>query len=382
MAEIFKLGREAVEQLAAAYGTPLLVVSREQTRENYRTLQNALRDVKIYYALKSNPDHNIVHTLADEGAFFDVASDGEMLMLSKLGISPHRLVYANPVKTEAGLATARKLGVNHFTFDSETEISKMAQGVPGGKVLLRIRIDDTHALVDLNKKFGADTLDAIRLLQSARDKGLDTVGLCFHVGSQTTEVTPYLEAIKVCSKVFAEAAAAGFDLHILDIGGGFPIPTKDYEPDIDAMAREIRRALDVYFPDTEIWSEPGRGICGTVSNLITKVIGKTERDGKQWYFLDEGIYGTFSGVIFDHWEYDLEPFKQSDQKVLATFAGPSCDSLDVIIREKETPELEIGDLILVSACGAYTSASATTFNGFPLTKAVVWEEVRDQITLK
>lgn len=379
MAKIFKLGRDEVEELAAVYGTPLLVVSLEQVKQNYEMLKNGLRGVKLYYAVKSNPDSRIIETLAEQGACFDVASDGEMIQLTNLGIAPERMVYANPVKTKAGLMTARKLGVSQFTFDSESEITKMAECVPGGKVLLRIRIDVTNALIDLNKKFGADAKDAIRLLLAAKNKGMDPVGLCFHVGSQTTEVAPYTEALKVCSKLFEEAAQAGLNLHILDIGGGYPMPTKDYDVDVPAMTREIRAALDVYFPNTEIWAEPGRGISGTVANLVTRVIGETERDGQRWYFLDEGLYGTFSGVIFDHQDYELETFKLDTKKISATFAGPSCDSLDVMFKDRETAELQVDDLILVPACGAYTSASATTFNGFSLAKSVVWEEVRDTL---
>ncbi|HBS60081.1 MAG TPA: hypothetical protein DEA44_12525, partial [Firmicutes bacterium] len=111
----------------------------------------------------------------------------------------------------------------------------------------------------------------------------------------------------------------------------------------------------------------------------TRVIGETERDGQRWYFLDEGLYGTFSGLIFDHQDYELETFKFDARKVPATFAGPSCDSLDVIVKDRETPVLEVDDLVLVPICGAYTSASATTFNGFALAKTVIWEDVKDAL---
>ena len=376
MAKIFRLGREQVEALAATYGTPLLVISLEQVKENYAMMKNALRDVKIYYAVKSNPHDRIVQTLAQQGSCFDVASDGEMRQLARLGISPDRIVYANPVKTRKGLLTARETGVFKFTFDSEKEIEKIAEYVPGGKVLLRIRIDATNALIDLNKKFGADPREAIRLLLAAKNKGLDPAGLCFHVGSQTTEAAPFIEAIQICANLFAEARQAGLNLRILDIGGGYPAPTRTLDVDVPAMGREIRAALDKYFPHTEIWAEPGRVICGTVVNLVTRVIGETEREGQRWYFLDEGLYGTFSGLIFDHQDYELETFKSGSQKVLATFAGPSCDSLDVIVKDRETPVLEVDDLVMVPNCGAYTSASATTFNGFALAETVIWEDVK------
>jgi len=149
---------------------------------------------------------------------------------------------------------------------------------------------------------------------------------------------------------------------------------------IKAILTAINAALDEFFPDTELWAEPGRFICGTAVKLITRVIGKQHRDNQDWYFLDEGIYGTFSGVIFDHWDYELLPFKD-EPLISATFAGPSCDSFDVIFREKETVRLNVDDLLLVPDIGSYSSASATTFNGFSKARVVVWEQVGNVIRL-
>ena len=141
---------------------------------------------------------------------------------------------------------------------------------------------------------------------------------------------------------------------------------------------EINQEVEALFPDTEIWAEPGRYICGTAVNLITSVIGTQERNKQQWYFLDDGLYGSFSGVIFDHWDFELESFKDGDKKPV-TFAGPSCDSLDVLFRDKMSVDLNIGDLLLVPNCGAYTSASATVFNGFAKTPILSWKEVKQEI---
>ena len=214
----------------------------------------------------------------------------------------------------------------------------------------------------------------LKLLLLARDKGLHAAGLCFHVGSQSKNIKGYIEAIRVCRKLFDDAAAAGLTLSILDIGGGFPIPEQDDDFDVLHMFRTISAALQEHFPTTEIWCEPGRYMCGTAVNLITRVIGVQQRNNQQWYFLDEGMYGTFSGVIFDQWDFELESFKD-EQKIPATFAGPSCDSLDIMFRDKLTPPLVVDDLILVPNCGAYTSASATVFNGFSKAKRIVWEEL-------
>jgi ornithine decarboxylase len=297
-----------------------------------------------------------------------------MLALAELGVAPERIIYANPVKTAGGLAVAGRTGVRKFTFDSENEIGRIARAIPGGTVLLRIRVDNPQALVDLNKKFGAPPDDALRLLRLAREQGLDVAGLCFHVGSQSTSAKAYTDAIGACRRIADAAEADGFAVRYLDIGGGFPIPTPQEDVDVTAMLAQISKALAASFPTAEVWCEPGRFICGTAVNLITRVIGAQTRNNQQWYFLDEGLYGTFSGVIFDHWDFALESFREG-RRIAATFAGPSCDSFDVMFHDKPTAPLAVDDLILVPNCGAYTSASATTFNGFAKAPVVIWEDL-------
>jgi ornithine decarboxylase len=189
---------------------------------------------------------------------------------------------------------------------------------------------------------------------------------------------PYLNALDLAREIFEEAAAAGMQLRILDIGGGFPIPEPKVRFNLKEMLKQINARLDEDFPNVEIWAEPGRFMCGTAVNLITSVIGVTERGGQPWYFLDDGLYGTFSGVIFDQWDFKLISFKEGEE-VEATFAGPSCDSLDIMFRGKLTVRQEVGDLLLVPSCGAYTSASATTFNGFSKANFIVWEDLKDEI---
>lgn len=374
----FRLNKEETEALAQEYGTPLLVLSLEQIEKNYRLLRTHLPRVKVFYAIKANPHRRILELMRDLGSNFDVASDGEIMELSSLGVDGSRMIYANPMKTVNGLRACRNAGVSKMTFDSAGEIDKMARECPGATVLLRIRIDNSSAHVDLNKKFGAAREQALELLLKARDAGLDAAGIAFHVGSQTTSADPYLYALDIAREIFEEAAAAGMQLRIMDIGGGFPIPEPKVRFNLQKMLNQINARLDEDFPGVEIWAEPGRFICGTAVNLITSVIGVTERGGQPWYFLDEGLYGTFSGVLFDQWDFKLISFKEGEQ-VAATFAGPSCDSLDIMFRGKMTVRQEEGDLILVPICGAYTSASATTFNGFSKANFVVWEDVKETL---
>lgn len=374
----FRLNKEETEALAQEYGTPLLVLSLEQIEKNYRLLRTHLPRVKVFYAIKANPHRRILELMRDLGSNFDVASDGEIMELSSLGVDGSRMIYANPMKTVNGLRACRNAGVGKMTFDSAGEIDKMARECPGATVLLRIRIDNSSAHVDLNKKFGAARGQALELLLKARDAGLDAAGIAFHVGSQTTSADPYLYALDIAREIFEEAAAAGMQLRIMDIGGGFPIPEPKVRFNLQEMLNQINARLDEDFPGVEIWAEPGRFICGTAVNLITSVIGVTERGGQPWYFLDEGLYGTFSGVLFDQWDFKLISFKEGEQ-VAATFAGPSCDSLDIMFRGKMTVRQKEGDLILVPICGAYTSASATTFNGFSKANFVVWEDVKETL---
>lgn len=374
----FRLNKEETEALAQEYGTPLLVLSLEQIEKNYRLLRTYLPRVKVFYAIKANPHRRILELMRDLGSNFDVASDGEIMELSSLGVDGSRMIYANPMKTVNGLRACRNAGVGKMTFDSAGEIDKMARECQGATVLLRIRIDNSSAHVDLNKKFGAAREQALELLLKARDAGLDAAGIAFHVGSQTTSADPYLYALDIAREIFEEAAAAGMQLRIMDIGGGFPIPEPKVRFNLQEMLNQINARLDEDFPGVEIWAEPGRFICGTAVNLITSVIGVTERGGQPWYFLDEGLYGTFSGVLFDQWDFKLISFKEGEQ-VAATFAGPSCDSLDIMFRGKMTVRQEEGDLILVPICGAYTSASATTFNGFSKANFVVWEDVKETL---
>lgn len=374
----FRLNKEETEALAQEYGTPLLVLSLEQIEKNYRLLRTHLPRVKVFYAIKANPHRRILELMRDLGSNFDVASDGEIMELSSLGVDGSRMIYANPMKTVNGLRACRNAGVGKMTFDSAGEIDKMARECPGATVLLRIRIDNSSAHVDLNKKFGAAREQALELLLKARDAGLDAAGIAFHVGSQTTSADPYLYALDIAREIFEEAAAAGMQLRIMDIGGGFPIPEPKVRFNLQEMLNQINARLDEDFPGVEIWAEPGRFICGTAVNLITSVIGVTERGGQPWYFLDEGLYGTFSGVLFDQWDFKLISFKEGEQ-VAATFAGPSCDSLDIMFRGKMTVRQKEGDLILVPICGAYTSASATTFNGFSKANFVVWEDVKETL---
>ncbi len=369
----FKLTKENAQILVQKYATPLEVISTEHIELNYRFLHQHIPRLKIFYAIKANPADCILHKMINLGSNFDVASAGEINKLVSLGVDGSRMIYANPVKSIEGLKAAARAGITKFTFDSENEIDKIVKHVPNGQVLARMKIEHSDAVVDLNIKFGADKNKIINLLKYAKDKGLNPVGICFHVGSQTASSHAYLEGFKVVRDLIDEARANDIDIKYVDMGGGLPAPALNSEIDTVQIMEEINSYIEKNFSDVEIWAEPGRYICASAVNILTSVVGKQVRNKRDWYYLDDGIYGSFSGILFDHWDYDLETFK-SGEKSSATLAGPSCDSLDIVKKEMMCPKLDVGDLILAVNAGAYSRVSATTFNGFSLPQTIEYCE--------
>ena len=370
----FRLTEKEMNKMAERIPTPFLVASLDKVEENYQFMRKHLPSAGVYYAMKANPTPAIRKLLASLGSHFDVASAGEMEALAELGIDGSRMIYANPVKDLRGLQAAAVYGVRRFTFDDVTEIGKMAKYVPGADVLVRIQVRNNKALVDLNTKFGAPMEEALDLLEQAEKAGLHAMGICFHVGSQSLSTAAYEEALLLVRNLFDEAEARGMHLTDLDIGGGFPVPDADgLTVDLAAMMEAINRQIDRLFPDTAVWTEPGRYMCGTAVNLVTSVIGTKDRGGTPWYILDEGIYGCFSGIMYDHWTYPLHCFGKGEKKP-SVFAGPSCDGIDVLYRDFMAPQLHVGDNLLVTEMGSYTSVSATRFNGFYLAPTVIFEE--------
>ncbi len=373
----FLLSENEMNEMCKKQATPFLVLSTDKAAENYAFLRRHLPRVGIYYAIKANPHPSVLKRLTSMGSHFDVASAGEMEMLHKAGIDGSRMIYANPVHDERGLVSAARLGIKRFTFDDASEIGKIAKYVPNADVLVRVQVHNSKALVDLNTKFGVPLAEALPLLKQAEARGLHAKGICFHVGSQSLSTAAYEEALLLVHHLFTEAEASGLHLTDLDIGGGFPIPSaKGLYIDLAAMLEAINRQIDRLFPKTQVWCEPGRFICGTAMNLVTSVIGTKMRGDKPWYILDEGIYGVFSGILFDHWEYPLHCFG-SGKKIPSTFAGPSCDGIDVLYRDFLAPKLKIGDKVLAGDIGAYTTVSATHFNGFMPAPVLIWEEQED-----
>ena len=277
-----------------------------------------------------------------------------------------KIIYANPIKANETLAE-----LDHYnplvTYDNAEEIRKVRKYAPNAGLALRLKVANTGAMVELSSKFGAAPGEAVDLILEADKAGLVVEGLSFHVGSQTTNFENYVQAINLAANVFKEAGERGYKkMNLLDIGGGFPAPYDAAVKPFRELARIINRELDRLFPkDVQILAEPGRFMVATAGIAVSKIIGKAVRDGKLCYYIDDGVYHTFSGVIFDHCHYPLKAFKKGSTQICSVF-GPTCDALDVVSMVEQLPgNLELGDLLYSENIGAYSQASSTHFNGFP-----------------
>lgn len=351
-------------RLAERHGTPLLVLSVDVVRGNLTDLRTSLPGVGVHYAIKANPAAEVLEVLAGEGIDFDVSSIGEIDAVMRLGVGPEQMLYTKPVNKESELREAHRRGIRWFVVDNRHEILKVARCAPHSNVLVRLRVRTRDAVVDLSYKFGAPPADALGLIGEARAANLAVRGLSFHVGSQCTNPYTFVDTIITCRTIFNDVASTGPAMDTLDIGGGFPISYLTPVMPIEQFCDPIRHALERYFGSYRVIAEPGRFIVGDAVTLVTQVIGKSVRDDIAWYYVDDGLYGSFSGRLYDHCDYAITVDRQGPRHI-SVIAGPTCDSFDVIYANRALPDLEIGDLLLVAGMGAYTNASATDFNGLP-----------------
>lgn len=370
-----QLNEGAIRSLAARFGSPLLILDCEQVRQQYRALKAALPGVDLHYALKPLPHAAVVTCLRDEGACFDLATTGEVELVKTAGIAPERCIHTHPIKRDSDIRDALRFGVTTFVADNPDEVRKFARYRKRAELLIRVSFRSPNAVVDLSKKFGCEAGAVLGLLELARSLGVRVKGLSFHVGSQATESTKYVEAIEACNNLIAEALLAGLPaLDVLDIGGGFPVQYHAAVPAIDDFCAPIRTALAKLPQHVRVIAEPGRFLSAPAGIAVSTIMGKAKRDGCWWYYLDDGVYGSYSGQMFDHAKYPVSAFKQDAPLHPSVLSGPTCDSIDVIDDNIELPELDIGDLIVGRMMGAYTWASATDFNFFRRAKVVVVNE--------
>jgi len=364
-----------IQQLAEQHGSPLLVLDCNQLQQQYKSLQQALPGVDIFYAVKALPNDAVINTLKRLGAGFDLASPGEIEQVRQHRVLPRKTIHTHPIKKDKDIRDALRFGCTTFVVDNIEELKKFRKYRHRVGLLLRVSFRGLTAKVDLSRKFGCAPHEALQLIHRGRQMGIHIKGLSFHVGSQSTTPDAHVDAIQQCLDIMSQSEVP---LNTLDIGGGFPVDYDGNTIGIDAFCAPIRAALKTAPVDIKVIAEPGRYLVAPAVISISSVMGKANRSGTNWYYLDDGVYGTFSGRIFDHAEYPLRSLKTGKPQP-CVLAGPTCDSIDVIAENIALPELEIGDLVIGEMMGAYTAATATDFNSLNRVSIVVLNEVNSEL---
>ncbi len=370
-----------IGRLMERYGSPLLILDCERVRQQYLALGRALPGVELHYALKPLPHPAVVRALDPLGAKFDLATGGEIALMRGLGIAAARCIHTHPVKRDRDIREALDFGIDTFVVDTAEEISKFVPYRERAGLLIRLSFRSPDAVVDLSRKFGCGPQRVPELLQHAREHGVRVRGLSFHVGSQAIDPAKYVEAIRVCAELCSQAQEDGLGVFdILDIGGGFPVPYRSPEsapaadgqgavaravPPIEEFCAPIRAALRALPSQVRIIAEPGRFIVAPAAIGVATVMGRAYREGRWWYYLDDGVYGLYSGKHYEHAVYPIEALNRKGPMQISVLSGPTCDSIDVIDDSIELPDLQIGDCVVGRVMGAYTWATACEFNFFP-----------------
>lgn len=371
---------------------PFYAVDLEDICNKHIRWLTSMPRVTPHYAVKCNDDINIIKLLAYLGAGFDCASKGEIEKVMNVGVSADRIIYANPCKQSSYIRYAQEVGVDVMTFDNEQELLKIKQLHPHAKLVLRIITDDSNAVCRFSMKFGADMHTARKLVEKAQEIDMDVIGVSFHCGSGQMTSKAFVDAIQNARAIMNYGNKLGFTMNLLDLGGGFPgnTGTEDYFAEIAAA---INRTIDEYFPADEnvrIIAEPGRYYVASAYTLATNVIASREMidpetgKSKYMYYINDGVYGSFNCILYDHYVADpcFFPKNESNEKHTSSIWGPTCDGLDCISASIEIPKLEIGDWIYWKNMGAYTISAAVQFNGLPFGKPLYFMSKQFWTTVK
>jgi len=369
-----------------------VVVNLTTLAKRFKEFKDKMPRVEPFYAIKCNSDPMMVHLIADMGGGFDCASKQEMDLVVGSGlVPPHKVIYANPIKQRSFVEHAAKLGVRRMTFDNVEELEKIKDLHPNPELVLRIRVDDPSAATNLGIKFGADPPmeKGEELLHQAAEMDLPVIGVSFHIGSDSEDATTYTKAISICRKLFNVGKSLGHQMRFLDLGGGFP-GCDNKKNSLDQCADAINKGLEEDFPVGEfppdklqIVAEPGRYFAMTPVSLVTHIIGATRvpasritkkdsdsnKDGYM-YYMNDGVHGSFGAVIYS----DAHPTgtallisrqpSQDERTYPSIVWGPTCTGQDEVEKMTMLRRLTIGDWLYYPHMGAYTTVTASHFNGF------------------
>lgn len=345
------------------YNSPVLVVSKQRLRDNVRRFMAAMPKVRPHFAVKANPDQDILRSFKEEGACFEVASIAEIDAMVELGADMQTVFYSNPIKSPVAIAHAAKNGILWYSVDTPEEVAKISAIKPEAKLYLRIEVSNEGSSWPLAGKFGASPSGVEAVIEMAKSLGMKLCGVTFHVGSQCTNTNNWVEGIRAASALFIKLSSHGFVPELLNMGGGYPLQFTGEEPTIEEIGAEINRALELIPEHIQVMAEPGRYFVGSAGCLVAQVVGLATRDEVRWVYLDTGVYGGLMELTQD-FPVTLVS-ERTGEPGLWTMAGPTCDSIDVMGQHRLPANTQAEDFIYMPNMGAYCTTCACDFNGFP-----------------
>ena len=366
---------QRIQRFSLGKPTPCLIFDLPTLREKYAELESAFPFADIYYAVKANPDADIIRCLDTLGANFDIASVYELQKLLDLGVESARVSYGNTIKKAADIAFAYQQGVRLFASDCESDIRKLAKFAPGSRIYVRVLTEGSEtADWPLSRKFGCQRDMAVELILLARELGLDPYGISFHVGSQQRDISSWDAAIAKVHFIFDQLRDAGIALKMVNMGGGMPANYKHRPQDIETYGRAIARFLEEDFGESppQVIIEPGRSLVAEAGVLVTEVVQisrKSHDSLDRWVYLDVGLFGGLIEALGEAIQYPVTWHIDSEGEGEVILAGPTCDSMDILYEDHryQLPlNLQEGDRLYWLSTGAYTTSySSVEFNGIP-----------------
>ncbi len=351
------------------YIGPVLAVSEQRLRGNARNFIAAMPRVRPHFAVKANPDANILRIFKEEGCCFEIASSAELQAMVDLGANLETVFYSNPIKSPVAIRQAAAAGIQWFVVDTPEEVLKIAAIKPDAKLYLRTEVSNEGSFWPLAGKFGASLSGITATIEAAKSVGMQITGVTFHVGSQCANINNWIEGIQSAKNIFSQLEANGWTPELLNLGGGYPVQFTGTEPAIAEIGMAINKALEAIPESIQVMAEPGRFLVGSAGCLVTQVVGIATRDEKRWLYLDTGTYGGLMELA-EGFPSNIVS-QRTGEAALWTMAGPTCDSIDVVGEHSLPSNMEVEDMVFITNLGAYCTTCACDFNGFPVPKMVL-----------
>lgn len=364
-------------RIAREVGTPFYVYSAATLRNHFRAFEQAFADVPhvICFAVKANSNLAILNLFASEGGGADIVSGGELFRAIKAGVDPKKIVYAGVGKKREEIEFALKTGVMMFNIESTQEMEAINEvaGCLGVKAPIALRVNpdvdpQTHPYISTGlkkSKFGIPIEQALEFYQTAQAlPNIDVVGIHKHIGSQLTQISPFVDALEKIVALVKELREAGIDIRYIDVGGGLGITYKEEEP---PHPRDLAEAILPLVKDMgcTLVFEPGRVLVGNAGALVTKTLYLKKNAEKNFVVVDAAMNDLARPSLYGAWHESRPVNKRDSGPFIADVVGPICESGDFLAKDREMQEPEQGDLLAFMSAGAYGFTMSSNYNSRP-----------------